>query len=515
MSTPRKPGAPVVADNWLEVDRAGLRKLLDQRGRGFALLELIQNAWDEPGVTYVRVTLKPEDRRARWRLVVEDDAPEGFSDLSHAYRMFAESKKKGDAEKRGRFNLGEKLVLAICESASVTSTTGRIEFLPDGTRQAKAGIKTTAGSRFEAVLEMTKAQADEALAKVKTLIPPAGIATWVNGEQVMAREPYMVVDVRGLRTVVADDEGNLRFSDRNTKVTLYEPFPGEEPTIYEMGIPVVENGDRWHYDVQQKVPLNVDRDNVTPGYLRILRTFVANATADKLTEEETKATWVKEALEDRRIEPEAVRSIVTTRFGDDAVIYDPSDQEANKLAMAEGRPVIHSSSLSRAAWENVRRANQAVEAGGGVPFLLPAGRVTPSPSLALDGDEPPIPEAEWSDGMRRTTDYAIELAEVVGVGRIRVIWMKRASTTNGEGCAAAFGSGFLRLNLQAVGNEPGQQKLDELLIHEFAHHWSSDHFDGRFLNAACRIGARMAAEAQARNLPRRQEAKLAAGGGGR
>jgi 3-(3-hydroxy-phenyl)propionate hydroxylase len=33
-----------------------------------------------------------------------------LSDLTHAFTLFAESAKKGDAEKRGRFNLGEKLV---------------------------------------------------------------------------------------------------------------------------------------------------------------------------------------------------------------------------------------------------------------------------------------------------------------------------------------------------------------------------------------------------------------------
>ena len=26
--------------------------------------------------------------------------------------------------------------------------------------------------------------------------------------------------------------------------------------LYELGIPVVETGDKWHYSVRQKVPLN-------------------------------------------------------------------------------------------------------------------------------------------------------------------------------------------------------------------------------------------------------------------
>ena len=39
----------------------------------------------------------------------------------------------------------------------------------------------------------------------------------------------------------------------------------------EMGIPVVpvDENLRWHVDIGQKVPLNIERDNLTPSYLRI------------------------------------------------------------------------------------------------------------------------------------------------------------------------------------------------------------------------------------------------------
>src|SRR5690242_10340310 len=99
---------------WLSVDRAGLADVLVRRTKTFVVLELIQNAWDERGVTTVSVTLDPVPSRSAARLVVEDDAPEGFADLTHAYTLFAASSKKHDATQRGRFNLGEKLVLALC-----------------------------------------------------------------------------------------------------------------------------------------------------------------------------------------------------------------------------------------------------------------------------------------------------------------------------------------------------------------------------------------------------------------
>jgi hypothetical protein len=44
--------------NWFEVDKQGLAKILERKGKEFVLFELVQNAWDEPGVTKVNVTLE-------------------------------------------------------------------------------------------------------------------------------------------------------------------------------------------------------------------------------------------------------------------------------------------------------------------------------------------------------------------------------------------------------------------------------------------------------------------------
>ena len=87
--------------------------------------ELFQNSWDEQGVTRVDAELVSSGR-GKDRLTVRDDAPDGFKDLSHAFTLFAESLKKGDPKKRGRFNFGEKLVLAMFtqeKSAGTVSAT--------------------------------------------------------------------------------------------------------------------------------------------------------------------------------------------------------------------------------------------------------------------------------------------------------------------------------------------------------------------------------------------------------
>src|SRR3954470_3510111 len=105
---------------WFEVDRAGLGKQAEEHSRGRLIGELIQNALDEAGVTQIAVALAPVPGRPLADLTVEDDSPEGFRDLAHAYTLFADSYKRANPEQRGQYNFGEKLVLAVCESASIS-----------------------------------------------------------------------------------------------------------------------------------------------------------------------------------------------------------------------------------------------------------------------------------------------------------------------------------------------------------------------------------------------------------
>src|SRR4029077_11792778 len=120
------------ASDWFEVDKEGLEATIDEPER--LPLELLQNCLDED-VRTISISLTPPSQRGLARLVVEDDCPQGFLNLSESYRLWTTSKKRGDAEKRGRFNLGEKRVLACCREASIASTRGTVMFRPDGTKQ--------------------------------------------------------------------------------------------------------------------------------------------------------------------------------------------------------------------------------------------------------------------------------------------------------------------------------------------------------------------------------------------
>src|SRR6266516_3112610 len=266
-------------------------------------------------------------------LVVEDDAPEGFKDLSHAFTLFASSSKKTNPEQRGRFNLGEKLVLAISDEVTIRTTKGGLRFDGDGRHSLRS--RQPVGSRIECLLRMTPDECSTVEAQVRKLISPERITTVFNGTPLEPRLPVEQFSAT-LQTEVANEDGFLRRVNRETTIRVFAVLPGESATLYELGIPVGVTGDKWHYDIGQKVPLTLDRENVQLGFLRQVRVAVFNRMHGQLGPEDVNSEWAETAIASPDCAPEAVQSYMSRRFGDRRVSYDPSDPEANKLAVSQG-----------------------------------------------------------------------------------------------------------------------------------------------------------------------------------
>ena len=460
-------------DSWFTVDKDGLREQLAGQAKGRPLWELWQNAVDE-NVTTVTIELTPTVVRGVARLVVTDDSPEGFADLTDAWTFYKPSKKAGDAEKRGRFNTGEKTVLALCKSATIASTKGRVSFDEDGTRTFSARTKRAAGSEFDGLIRYTRPDIDEALADMRrVLVPDTGIKVTVNGEPLEPRSP-----VRSF-TATLETRIDFRPTRRQTTVEVYEVGADETPTIYELGIPVVEHDGRWHINVLQKVPLNADRDNVTPGYLRALRTAVLNEMAAELTVDDAHSTWVTDALP--HAEDDAFRTALKKRVGK-AVVYDPSDPEANKRAIDKGYGLVTGRSLPKAVFARNRELG----------VIRPAGKVLPSGVPTSPDGKPPIPRDDWTEAMENVARYTVEVGEhLLGPeAQVRVAFQQ---INNGH--LAWWGDYEVTFNLGRLGpywpREVTTEQLDELLIHEFAHNAASDHLSSAFYTECCRLGAKL------------------------
>ena len=451
---------------------------------------MIQNALDEDGVTTIDVEVT-RSGRGRQTITVTDDSANGYADIRHAWTMFAPSGKKGNAEQRGRFNLGCKLVLALAVEASIVSTESAVEFTVEHGRRL-VRRRREHGTEFRGEFRLTLEQASEAVEAAMKILPPTGVTIRINGTQVRSSKPAKVIEGVSLPTVIGDDDGVLRRTRRQTTIELHKPRDGETPMLFEMGIPVVEltGGEAWHANVLQCVPLNTDRDNVTPGYLRQLRVEMLNAAHDDLTAEQSTAVWVTEASEDDRASGGAVEAVLDRRFGKKRVAYDPSDREANYRATAAGYTVVTGGSMTKGQWANARS----------IGALPAAGRVTPGHSVSTSPDGvPPVDRSDWTDTMIRIERYASTLAQTLGVSdRLSVSFYQGQEAARWTWVGAWGKGGRLSLNASRLRRaitewESGDRRaITRLLVHEFAHERVDNHLSDSFHEECTRLGVELA-----------------------
>jgi hypothetical protein len=480
-----------VDTGWFAADKEGLAKMLSRRGGdgsitgvAWLLFELVQNGWDA-GARRVEVRLEPERKGLVWLTCVDDG--DGFVDLRHAYTLFAESPKKGDPEKGGRFDVGEKLVLSLCEEATIASTKGSIVFDRDGRRRQDKQARTEKGSSFRGLVRMTKVEVAQVLQAAQLLLVPEGVETTVNCETIRRRKPAASFRAT-LTTEKGDELGHLRRVRRETDVRLYEPRAGELPMLYELGIPVVEldGGEPWHLDVRQRVPLNIDRDNVTPAYLRELRVHVLNQMHEKVRgQDQATRGWVRDAAASPEAVKEAVAHVFVERFGERAVAQDPSDPEGTKLAVHAGHTVVSGGSLSKGEWDNARKFE-----------LLPrAGIVTPSRPEQSEGGRV-LDLSEETEGMRGLRKLVAAMGKVLLGGEMYAAFIDNPKAD----LLASYGGGVVTYNVPRLREHWGPdwfdqgptEKQTDITLHELSHALASDHLSKKYNDACTSLGAKLA-----------------------
>jgi len=485
---------------WFEADKAGLNKQAKERGTAYIIVELISNALDErlSGVTEINVSVSPVANKPLAEVVVEDNSPRGYGEyLHHAYTLFAESYKRSNPLQSGQFNFGCKLWLSLCKTASISTTTGTVSFDEEG-RHFQPKKKREVGTKVEGLMEMTREEFKELEKLVHEILIPEGVNVVFNGLTLIARTPVKTFEAQ-LPTKVVDDEGVMRPTTRKTTISLYEPRQGETPTLYEMAVPVVETDIRWHVQIAQRVPLNKDRDNVTPAYHQKVRTVVADHMVEVLDEQDA-GSWCNDVLADKESSLEVRKTIIEKKFGERAAVFDPHDQEANIRwqSQFEGS-IVHGRSLTKEQWENVREFD----------ILKPAGKLTPTAKPWSDDPNAKLADfyekPEWTKGMQHVADYVEIIAkEALGISDLEIKFAKKMNESSVSACYARRGtsSGLLEFNMSNLGfawfNKGITVEVDRLLIHELAHHFVGSHHNkevcaevrtGMFYDACCHVGA--------------------------
>lgn len=486
--------------DWFVAHKDGLRqvheRLVDRRGFGMIGGELYQNVADTDA-HFCKIDIEKVPGKPRVIITVEDDG-HGFHDLTHAWTLFAPSEKKGDPTKAGRFNVGEKVVLSFAYNAEISTTTGTVIF-NDGSDDKPKGRfefprrKRERGTVFRAELACNQERYEQLIAYMRSIIVRPGLVLQVNGESISGREPIHCFDC-ALQTEIGDD---LRKSIRTTEVQVFEPLADETPMLYELGIPVVETGDKWHYNIKQKVPLNIDRDNVTPAFLRSVRVAVFNEMHNRISEDDTTQTWVEEASSDKNCSDDAAETLRVKKYGEKSVAFDPTNPEANNEAVAHGFTVIPSRGLTSGQRDNLKRAGTLQTSSTAFPL---AGK-----GVYGDGGSEPvkiIDASKWTPGMKLIHEYTVGLGRLLMDRNISVEFVHVDKFPN-KRWIACYGRGHLggtskfQYNIYTLGYkwfEHGvNADVDALIIHEFGHQYESNHLSEKYYDALCELGAKLKA----------------------
>ena len=329
------------------VDTEGMRQLHANRNPEELIKELIQNAFDEEVSTCHIIVEKQADGVL---ITVTDDGP-GFADITDAYTLMGETSKRMNAEKRGRFNLGDKEVISVAVWARIETTGRTVEFPKEGGRKVNKNRRGR-GTKISVLMPWDESQRDRLIERLRNIRPPDKIEYQVNRETIQ-REPEIKVENAVLPTIIQSNPGEpMRPTRRKTDLHIMAPKQ-ETGWIYEMGIPIQPIDLPYDVDVMQKVPMPPNRDTVAESYIKDIYTHVLNAMYEQVPREEFGATWIKTAIENSKVIKDAVTTTIEKRYGNKVVIWS-RDTNSNMKAIDEGYQVLHPRTMSRDELKNMR-----------------------------------------------------------------------------------------------------------------------------------------------------------------
>jgi hypothetical protein len=445
--------------NWFEVDKDGLKALQLGKPKSYIIRELVANAWDE-NITICKV--ESHNENGITTISVEDDSPEGFKDIADSYTLFKHTSKRTNPHQRGRFNIGEKQVFAICRKASIETTKGTVTFEENGRRTSR--IHRDKGTKVTIELRMTKAEYEEMIGTLMLYLSPKNITTIINGQKLDYKQPFKTI-TSTLQTELADQNGALSKTQRKTEIQIHK-VP-EDSYLYEMGIPVTKIDCQFSIDIQQKIPLDKDRENVSQAFLKDVYAEVLNATCDEIPEDKSSETWIRNATSDERISPEAIEAIKRKRFGDKVLVANPFDPVANDDAISHGYRVIQGRELSAEEWTQLKHkapiATTTMEFG----------------KTEVNAEElPPTPQ------QAKVALYAKKLHQRLNNQDLQVRFVRCKEAKE----SANFGEATLTFNIANLPKDffDDYLKTTNLILHEIGHEFGH-HTEHRYHEALTRM----------------------------
>ncbi|MCP9808711.1 hypothetical protein KBY58_04605 [Cyanobium sp. HWJ4-Hawea] len=145
---------------------------------------------------------------------------------------------------------------------------------------------------------------------------PAGVELEVNGSLISGRSITHMINTSLSTEVYDPGSQSWKKPSRRTAIHLVPAAGDEQPTIYEMGIPVaaLDWSVPYHCDIQQRVPMNPNRDAVASGYPLKLHVACLPTLIGEMDAASIKDDWVGTA--GRRCDTAVQQQILTRAFGE-------------------------------------------------------------------------------------------------------------------------------------------------------------------------------------------------------
>ncbi len=441
---------------WFEIADDGWRRLSAARPLGRLLLEALQNAFDERAPR-VNVTLAPDE------VVVEDDADSGIADERLVYTIFL-SDKPDDPTRRGRMGRGLKELIAGMEHAIVETVGTTIEF-------GERGRVTRRNDRERGTrLALRRRFSDEELTEAKRLlrlcVPPAGTSLKVDARHVRRPRAVLVLSSCHLETVIVAD-GVERAAMGSTSLSVYAARRGEQPHLFERGLPVKAWNVPWHVDVAQRVPLAEGRDSVPDRYELAVKAALLEAMIHSyLDSRDLRADWVHEVLAGAPLAPSLLDTYVSRVLPRGSVLG--GTRRANDRARQLGAHIIDASAISHGAYLALGRV------------LETSDDYVRRRSSEFGGDD-----VEPDDTQRRFAETVRWIARAVAGRVVRVRFFARDPSD-----AGLLEDAVTDVDAREIGfNVRGPLRFDDpldpttlgVVLHELAHLETAEH-DHRFID---------------------------------
>lgn len=324
---------------WFEISNQGWKRMNAGRSLGHLVREAISNVFDAEGATKCNVTINEGS------VIVEDDAPGGIRDTSLITTVFM-TDKEDSFIKRGRKGRGLKELISAGQKATVDTAGSRVIFNEDGTRTTVATNRESGTQVTVINYEWTGHMVEEAIEYISRFFPPLNVKLIVNGHVATQTKIRETIQARLETTTV--DGGKQVDRYRDTTIVIRNLRKGEvEGWVYEMGIPVQAVKTKFHIDVQQRIPMNDNRDVVNSNYLP----YLYGAILDGMRLGDDKPGISKAALKDRWVidginyASSATKRAYANIFVPKGSVIKSDDKNANDRCKQQGMDLVDVSNL--------------------------------------------------------------------------------------------------------------------------------------------------------------------------